>query len=733
MMHRKTNSLESWLLRGACASALAALGSGVAAAQDPTGSDQGQTSSEPEQRRVETGQAGNENEQHILITGARLRLENIQDVPLSITQISGDEIANVGIGDVREIDGLVPNMVQTGLDSNVTPTIFIRGIGSDARNIGFESGVSLYVNGVYSGRPFAWMTELIDVEGVEVLRGPQGTLFGKNTIAGAISIRLRRPGDELRSTVEVEAGNYDLVRARGSVSGPLTEGVSAGLSAFRTVRDGFQTNLFNGADYWNKNDWGGRAQLRFRPTSNLDILIEGDLLKERTRMNQSTVVSGLGSTAAFGPRFVNINSPAFTDREVYGFDGTAELELGNGGTITSITAQRYNNLEFLSDDDNSPAPLLFSNFVDEERQFTQELRYTSPSDARLRYVVGAYYFRQRVRTDRVSISPAGGFAPVPLTVALQAEVNARDYAGYAQADFDVTDTLTLTAGLRYTHIDKDVVADLQGLPPFGIISFVNNREEQSTDALSPTASLLYRISHAINVYATFSRGFKGGGFNADFVSNPNLSFDPEYANNYEAGIKIDALDHRLRANLAAFHMDYTDLQVSVLSPIGGFIIDNAARATINGAELDVAARPFTGLTLTGGLGYTDATFDEYGANTGNRLSFAPRWTASAAAEYEFRLGNAGSLALRGEYNYRSSYFVDVSNAPNRLVEGYGLLNARATLSTPDNHVRVQAWGENLTNKLYITDRGAPLGGLLGSQNVVYGRPRTYGVRVIMSF
>jgi iron complex outermembrane receptor protein len=668
-----------------------------------------------------------------VVVTARRRAENVQDVPISITQVSGAQLAASGIGDFRELDGVVPNMVQTGLESNVSPTISIRGIGSDARNIGFESGVSMYVDGVYTGRPVSWMGELVDVDSIEVLRGPQGTLFGKNTIAGAINITTTKPSDKFRASGELELGDYSLVRATASLSGPISDKVFVGVSGFKTERDGYQKNLFDGRDLWDKNDYGGRIQLRFAPSDNLDILLEADGLHEKLAPNVNTVISGLGSTAANGPRVVNINEPVFSERTIWGVNLNINYTLPNGGTLTSITAQRYNDVEFLSDDDGSPVPILFSDFLDEESQFTQEVRYASPSEGRFRYVVGAYYLRQTVDTDRLSRAPAGGLAPFDIDITMQAKVQATDYAVFGQADYDLTDALTLTAGLRYTKIEKDVVVDLVGSVPFGIISLTNHREDQEADAVSPTLSLLYKVNENLNAYATVSRGFKGGGFNADFVSNPNLAFDPEYVTNYEGGLKFEGFGRRLRANVAVYHMDYEDLQVSIFSPLGGFIIDNAATATINGVEFDMEAKPFPGLTLNAGVGYNDASFDKYDSNSGNQLAFSPKWTSSFGAQYRFNLGGAGSLTARGEYSYRSSYFSEVSNDPDRQIKGYGLVNARLTWASPDDRFQVQVWGENLSDKLYINDRGAPLGGLLGSQSVVYGKPRTWGVRLIGKF
>jgi len=210
-----------------------------------------------------------------VIVTARKRSEDVRDVPISMTTLSSQEISELGARDFRELDGYIPNMVQVGLESNVSPTISIRGISSDARNSGFESGTSVYVDGVYTGRPVSWSSELVDIEDIEVLRGPQGTLFGKNTIGGALNITTRKPTDEFIGSGQVEFGNFDLLRIRGSLSGPLVaKEVFGSVSVYKTERHGFQTNVVDGKDYWNKNDYGARARLRFAPSEALEFAVE---------------------------------------------------------------------------------------------------------------------------------------------------------------------------------------------------------------------------------------------------------------------------------------------------------------------------------------------------------------------------------------------------------------------------------------------------------------------------
>ena len=684
---------------------------------------------------AEAAAASNMSPETVVVT-ARKRTEDIQQVPISISTLSSDEITSHGAHDLRDLDYQVPNMVQPGLDSDINPTVSIRGISSDSRNIGFESGVSVYIDGVYTGRPTSYMQDLVDVDRIEVLRGPQGTLFGKNTIAGVINIVNRKPDAVTRGMASFEVGNFSLFREEGSISGPISADDTwmAGVSAYRLDRDGIQDNVFNGKDYWNEHRMGGRGQLRFHPDDKLDITLEVDGLTDRSRPETTHVVEGFGASfVAHDPFDIDIDAPVRVKRDVYGSSLNGDYSLSNGGTITSITAYRDNKVDFISDDDATEFAILTSHFIDHEKQWTQELRYSSPGDRAFRYVIGAYFYDQHVDTSRVSLAPAGGLAPVDLTVSLDATVQTRDWAGFAQADWDVTPALTLTAGIRYTTENKSLDMNLVGLPPFGIISLVTHPSKDS-NAWTPMASAVYKINESLNAYVTVSRGFKAGGYNADFVGNDELSFGPEFVTNYEGGLKFFGAGDRLRLNLAVFHMDYSDLQVSVFRPFTGFIIANAATATINGAEVDGSFQVTSHTSLTTGIGYTDATFDKFVTGSGddfsgNRLPYAPRWTFNFGAQQEIVLGNFGSLFVRGEYVYRAKYFSNSDNVDVHTIPGYSLWNGSLTLEPVNSHWSVQAWVENLADKLYISDQDAPIGGLLGSRSETYGAPRTYGVRL----
>lgn len=675
-----------------------------------------------------------------VIVTARKRSEDLQHVPISITVLDAKSLAAQGVNTFHDLEYSVPNLAITGPANALGPSVTLRGISSDARNIGFESGLSLYVDGVYTGRPSSYSIDMLDIQQVEVLRGPQGTLFGKNTPAGAINITTVKPSDEVRRTLEFQYGNYNSVVARGVVSGPLVPGVLAAKAGlYYRNRDGFQKNLFNGQDLFTDNSWGGQAELRYTPNAPTEVILSVDGARDHYKPDVNEIQDG-GFGATGKPREVNIDAPVFQTRDMFGASLTGNFAL-DGHALTSITGIRRTDTEFLSDDDASSQPFLTSHFVDKQKQISQEFRVASTSEGPFSYVLGVYLYGQDVDTSRLSYIPPGTLlGPTTVSVLLDASVNTRSYAAFGQFDYRLTPKLTLNGGLRYTTEQKTIDMALLGSPLFGITT-LTTRRKRTDDDVSPTLGLSYRITDDVDAYAKVSRGFKSGGYNADFVATPLIDFDPESVTSYEAGLKYQSIPLQLRASLAVFRMDYRDLQIVRFEQFSGFNISNAGRATIDGLEGDITFEPVKGLELTAGLGYLHATFDSYkdgggpGVNfDGNRLPNAPNWTGNLAAQYRHPLTDAGDLMVRVEYAARSSYFVDPSNDPQSRIAGYGLLNARVGYELADGRWTVELWGKNLTDKLYPNDHGTPvLGGLLGQTSVNYGAPRTYGVRLLARF
>ena len=677
-----------------------------------------------------------------VVVTAEKRSENLQHVPISMTVISANDLSKRGIQDLRQIENSVPNLTFTGVDTSISPAVSIRGISSDARNIGFETGVSMYVDGVYTGRPDSFSVDMLDLQQIEVLRGPQGTLFGKNTTAGAINITTRAPSDTPRGSAELIYGNYNAVIARGSISGPIVSGVLDGqVGGFYRSHDGYEKNLANSDRYYAEGLEGGQGKLRFTPSASTDVTLALDGLSEHERQAVNEMTPGsFGYVPGQNARDVNVDAPVFEDRQIFGVSLTGNHRFQNGSTLTSITAYRLANTHFLSDDDGSPEPFLTSDFLDKEHQVSQELRFASPSQGRFRYVVGLFYYDESINTGRASIIPPDTLVgPVGIAVTLSGHVHTQSYAAFGQADYDITPALTLTAGLRYTYEDKSMNMNLVGSPAFNIIDLVTS-QSLSDSNWSPMVNLALRLPNGVNLYAKMSQGFKSGGFNLDYVASSQLRFKPETVTSYEVGAKTE-LNDRVRLNAAAFYMDYNNLQVSSFEQFSGFVISNAATAHIWGLELDGQLKLFPGFQLDGGIGYLNATFSSYPNGgglgidyTGNQLPIAPHWTANIGAEYRHSVGEWGSAYGRVSYAYRDGYYTDASNDPTTLLASHGLVDARIGFESRDGHWTVELWGKNLADTLYANDRGTPiLGGLLGQHFVSYGPPRTFGVRLATQF
>ena len=667
-----------------------------------------------------------------IIVTARKRVERLQDVPASITAIGEEQIGSLQATSLSDLNVVTPN-ARVARDGGIV----IRGISSNTRNSGFEAGASIFLDGVYLGRPVTNNQDLIDVERVEVLRGPQGTVFGKNTSAGAINITTRRPGEELEAKTEAEFGNFGHVRVGGYASGPLVSGVLAGkLSVFSSHSDGYQVDLFNGQRNGAEGVLGSRGELRWTP-GDWDIALRADAARDTGEPVDAEPSQGFA--LAFAPKRDQIDSdhPLEYEQKGGGVSVTAERTLASGQTLTSITAWRTSRRRLLGDDDFTPLDIAWHVFEDKARHWTQELRLSSSANERLSYVAGLYYFGQ----DLDSYRPVtlGALNP-PFFRGLffnLVDVRTSAYAAYANADYHFTPRLTLNAGLRYTYEDKKLDFFQQGIGPYPNYDL----NDAFTDAdFSPTLSLSYAVNDDLTTYAKVSRGYKSGGWNPDITTTDQIKFDAETVTNYEIGAKSVLADGRLRVNAAAYYMDYTNLQVNqFLGQFAGFAIRNAGSVPIKGVELEVTAAPLQWLNLSAGFGYNDATYRDYDNGrapsdpgfqdfSGNQVPQSSRYSGFLTVDVHRPIGSAGMLVLRAEQSYQSRVFFEDTNDPVFSAGSYGLLNARIGWERADGAVQVYLYGSNLTDERALIGR-RPDSLTLGLLLDTYNPPRTYGVRL----
>lgn len=606
-----------------------------------------------------------------IIVTATKRAQKLTEVPIAISVLGADDIDQTSIRELSQIDEYIPN-VQISNGTDFRSVITIRGVGSSSRNIGFDSRVGVYVDGVYMGQSPSSNQELLDLERVEVLRGPQGMLFGKNTVAGAISLVTKKPSDEFYGQASVDVGNFNYREFKGMVNVPLGDKAAAKFSISKTDRDGYVENITTGNDLADRDVLAYRAQLRFTPTENFEINLAFDgLTSENTALLGEPISDFLGIfpvAIAPEPRRVAFNIDPKDERDVKGGMIDMEYEMGSGFTLKSISAFRDTEGFTRNATDYSDTDIFSIEYTDIFKQYTQEFQILSPGDQRLTYMAGLYYYKQDATTNRDAIighdffegfigpfvAPAFGIDPATITQAQLAfvagavgfgpegsiifnggQVDTKSIAGYINGSFDVTDRLTLGFGGRYSVEDKDAnwLLDGRNSGLFGIGStgvdptdpnppapspLVNSRQDKF---FSPALSLSFALSDDANVYAKYSSGYKSGGFNLDYINaaelaaNNGLEFDKETVDSFELGMKGNFMDNRLKLNLAAFLANYSDYQVNQFVDLGGgstsIRITNAASVKTQGVEAEFQLQATDTLDFQGSIGLLSAKFDSF--------------------------------------------------------------------------------------------------------------------------
>lgn len=737
----------------------------------------------------------------ILVT-ARRRTERAQDVPIALSVVSADSLQKTGSFTLGQIQQLVPSLQVFSFNPRNT-NINIRGLGSNVAltNDGLENGVGVYIDNVYYGRVGQSQFDLVDLDRVEVLRGPQGTLFGKNTTAGAINITSRLPSFQPEFSGEATLGDYGYHQVRGSVSGPLLGDVAAArLSIADTHRDGFIDNLTTGKKVHDYDNFTARGQLLVKPASTLDIRLIADFSRQRQHCCINLLTDYFGTydngtvvpnnfvdrvtRAGYTPlpftpfaRKTDANSNFQANMYSYGFSGQVDWDLGNAA-LTSITAYRRWIWNPANDSDATALPVTtVAQQKNRQRQFSQELRLASTGERRLDYVVGLYYFWQIVRGyGDFEYGPAAGnwfrppSSPLPLATwnaALDgfhassiSTPETRSYAAFGQTVWHISDALSLTTGLRFTHEKKH--GDYEQLQTAGqditlfpgaqgirnnfnpAVAFSARRKD---DSLSGTINLAYKVDRDILVYASYSRGSKSGGLNLTTLpAGIDPTVKPEKVDAYEIGFKSNLLDRKLTLNAAAFWTEVRDYQTAITEQIPSTVnfrqyIANIGKVRSRGIEGDAIFSPSEWVSLSASATYVDAKYLDYPNGpapvesgqaiadlTGQTLSGVPKFTYTVGADVAQPVGSFGfgDLELYGhaDYSHRSSFFTAASNSRFSKVTGYGLLNARIGLRADDQRWDLSLWSKNLLDKNYFQTLSPQNFGLVTG---LVGEPRTIGV------
>ena len=734
---------------------------------------------------------------------ARKRVERLQDAPISVSVFNANSIAERGIDSVSEVGSFAPNVKFNSAvpisASNATAAIYVRGIGQNDYQLSADPGVGLYLDGVYISRGVGNVLDVLNIERIEILRGPQGTLFGRNTIGGAVNVITKKPGDRFAGEFDATTGTGNRIQLKTSIDIPLSDSVRVNLAGFRHKRDGYVHGVTSGAPtLGDTNAEATRGTLRWIASDSLtiDVAVDGSRSREESAPNVAiaidenapaprvwnTVYSGAPGICAnptdptrlhdtrcynsqwvlgpyaHGGTFVDRTLPQFdafggkryesaSDTDIWGASTVADWQLGGSVSLKSITAYRKVTGFWTRDSDHSPANIVQTKNIWTQHEVSEELQLQGTSVAkRLKWIVGGYHADETGNhKDVVQIIDAAFLSGAIL--------GAESVAAFGQATYDITNALSATAGVRWTRDSKRFGNDnqyviaagfLTGAPlnPDGsglrdgnpLMGPLGTQAKIENSAWTPMATLSYRWTPSVLTYVSYSEGFKGGGFTQRvFPPFPGIpSFKPEFSKTYEIGIKSDLADNRVRLNAAVFRNAYSDLQLTVNDPTLGFapIIQNAAKSRIQGAELELQARPIEALRLEAGVGYLDAKYTEVdiralnsGVTPNTRLQNAPKWTASAGISYKLMLPKSAALTPRVDWSYRSKVFNDAVNTPLLVQDGYHLVNANVTYTSADARWTVAGGVKNLTDKAYLVAGYADA--FAGEVEGVFGRPREW--------
>lgn len=689
-----------------------------------------------------------------IVVTAQKRSSTVQETPLAITAVGGDEI---GARQITDLQSLAPSLPNVNFGRNVGfARIAIRGLGLDTTVAGQEGRVAYHSDGVYISRPTAQLATFFDIDRVEVVRGPQGTLYGRNATAGAINVITNDPTDMSEGYLKLSAGNYGLFSAEGAISGAATDTISGRFAFQASRRSGYGENVTTGEDIDNERRIGVRGKIRFQPSTDFSIVLSADYSYVNDSANVyhyigpgkpgvTPVGPALGGAVAVDPRDTAGNVPQRNMQRFSGVSATMDYDLGFA-TLTSVAAYRDSSTALRFDADGTPVPVGDFQINEAAHQLSEEMRFAG-SVGRLDWIVGGYYFSERI-FGQTRISPVR--SPISraqvLGVDYQGRFRTDAYAAFGQFDYEIVDGLKLTAGLRYSHetkrIDQFGVVDLftpySPSPPYPYNSFQKDRT--SFDATTPRFGIEYKPAKNILAYISYAKGFKSGGYNLGTAAPP---VRPEKLTDYEGGIKTQWFDNKLQLNLAAFYYDYTDLQVQKVQGAAVVTLVNAATSRVKGLEAEFIARPISGLEISANGAWLDARFTRFATSdparlelgeldlTGNRLPQAPKYTGNLAVQYRTR-ASLGELTLRGEVTYSDRVFFSPFNRPEVSQGAYAKGNVFATLAL-DSGVTVAAFVRNIADKRTISTNQVSTG-LFGFPILgAYDPPRTFGGSVSVAF
>lgn len=675
-----------------------------------------------------------------VIVTAQKRDENLMSVPVAVDVISGKFIESTGAFGLSELEMAIPS-VNFGRGGRKTRgEISIRGVGGFARNIGTGGRVVVYIDDVPLGRSSASEASLADIKQIEILKGPQGSLYGANTIAGAINITTVEPTEDFSLNLRADYGQRATSLVSLTANVPLSDKLLSRVQIGHKQSDGFIENTIADDDLQGSDLNSVRIKLLYNSTDNLTIRTSFDWLEDDAKATNAEALSNTVLSAAFSnleltghtsapeTRQVTHDADEFEKRKNWGASTKVEYHTESDALITSITAYRSSEFTEQSEEDYSAIPLATSLFDEDYSQWTQELRYTSNATDRLDYVAGLFFQSSEISTKRnaqIHVAPT-----VTLRVDTPGKLDTTSYSAFGNLNYRFTDTLELTLGTRLEYETKKL--DYAITDSTGFFTTDSLQDKQSFFFHMPKISLNYESSESGLLYGSISRGAKSGGWNADFVpSLIDLEFDPEYSINYEIGYKNSLFDGSLVLLSSIFHTKFKDFQVSQFDEErGANNITNAGEVTTEGVELDVQYFIFESISLELNTAFTRAKFDRFtnadSANadySGNRLSYAPKLTSVASINIDQPISNNIDGYFHLSYSYSDGYFSQPrNNHASHKVDNFYVINANFGIKIGDVY-DISFWGKNLSNKTYLRFKGTSF---LGVQRGFYEAPRTLG-------
>jgi iron complex outermembrane receptor protein len=721
-----------------------------------------------------TADAPGGNLEDIVVTAER-RETRLQDTPISITAVTADQLVAQGVRSVNDLGAQIPNLTSTtGPQGSGDANFFVRGVGQFDFIVTNDPGVGLYVDGVYIGRTVGAMLDAGDLARVEVLRGPQGTLFGRNTLGGAISVVTRQPElDRLAGGASVTGGSRERIDADGYANVPLGGSAAFRVAAYTRNQDGFARNEERDVLFGKTRRWGVRGQLYAEFSETFTALIAADYGLDKSNPAPS-VLRAIAPFPFFPPDAANdiqrpddfyrvfaSNSPEARNK-VWGASLTLSLDLG-AATLKSITA--YRDLEgFSTSDPDGTGYRLYDQETDtDQNQFSQELQLSGET-GRLSYLLGGYYFQenaeQQLRLCFAPITDPPAARGNPCNTWNQGnDQETESWAIFGQARFALAEQFSVTLGGRYTWETKRNVSNqafdfrpagagfgaifIFGLPLqfgqrvlFPIVADLPG--EVRFQKFTPRVGFEWKPDPDVLVFGSYAKGFRSGGFNGRLIA-PQASiptYEPDTNDAFELGLKSDLLARTLRLNATLFYSKYKGIQQTISDPAVQFRVANAGDAEIYGFELELAARPTPELSLDVGFGFSHSEFQNVPASVGpingNALPFNPEWNIVVGGQYAIPLGTAGTLTPRVDYRLQSEINFTAFNLPLESQRSYGLLAARVTWTDASDRFSLAVYGENLTDEQYYTFGQDAL----AAQGVAYtylGRPREFGIRAAVRF